>query len=143
VTEQQGTFIAYASAPGRTASDRWEKSDPYAKALAAELGKPGLDQLNLFQNVKEAALASTDGAQRRWESNGLGRRVCLPGPPKPPEVPDGDFKCKFLGLFHPISMSLMLMAIHSPTWDEARVSQSSSCTGRLQTIAHGILCWNL
>lgn len=59
VAEQQGMFIAYASAPGRTASDRSAKSGPHAAALAAELGKSGLDHLNLFQNVKEAVLAST------------------------------------------------------------------------------------
>ena len=87
VVEQQGMFIAYASAPGRTASDRGDKSGPYSAALAAELGKPGLDHLNLFQNVKEAVLASTGGAQQPWESNGLGRRVYLTGQVKPaPEV---------------------------------------------------------
>jgi uncharacterized caspase-like protein len=69
VAEQQGMFIAYASAPGRTASDLGEKSGPYAAALASELGKPGLDHLNLFQNVKEAVLVST-GGQQPWESNG-------------------------------------------------------------------------
>jgi formylglycine-generating enzyme required for sulfatase activity len=81
VAEQQGMFIAYASAPGRTASDRGEKSGPYAAALAVELGKPGLDHLNLFQNVKETVLASTGNAQQPWESNGLGRRVYLTGTP--------------------------------------------------------------
>jgi hypothetical protein len=80
VAEQQGMFIAFASAPGRAASDRGEGSGPYAAALAAELGKPGLDHLNLFQNVKEAVLAATGGAQQPWESNGLGRRVYLTGP---------------------------------------------------------------
>jgi uncharacterized caspase-like protein len=62
--EQQGMFIAYASAPGRTASDRGDKGGPYAAALATELGTPGLDHLNLFQNVKETVLASTGGAQQ-------------------------------------------------------------------------------
>ena len=85
VAEQQGMFIAYASAPGRTASDRGDRSGPYAAALAAELAKPGLDHLNLFQNVKEAVLASTGGAQQPWESNGLGRRVFLTGQAKQPE----------------------------------------------------------
>src|SRR5215470_2255855 len=85
VAEQQGMFIAYASAPGRTASDRGDKSGPYAAALAAELSKPGLDHLNLFQNVKEAVLASTGGAQQPWESNGLGRRIYLTGQAKPPQ----------------------------------------------------------
>jgi Caspase domain len=83
VAEQQGMFIAYASAPGRTASDIGEKSGPYAAALAAELAHPGLDHLNLFQNVKEAVLAATGGAQQPWESNGLGRRIYLTGQPKP------------------------------------------------------------
>jgi Bacterial extracellular solute-binding proteins, family 5 Middle/Caspase domain len=82
VAEQQGMFIAYASAPGRTASDQGERSGPYAAALAAELARPGLDHLNLFQNVKEAVLVSTGGAQQPWESNGLGRRVYLTGQPR-------------------------------------------------------------
>jgi uncharacterized caspase-like protein len=82
IAEQQGMFIAYASAPGRTASDRGDKSGPYAAALAAELSKPGLDHLNLFQNVKETVLASTGGAQQPWKSNGLGHRVFLTGQAK-------------------------------------------------------------
>jgi Caspase domain len=82
VAEQQGIFIAYASAPGRTASDMGDKSGPYAAALAVELAHPGLDHLNLFQNVKEAVLTATGGAQQPWESNGLGRRVYLTGDPK-------------------------------------------------------------
>jgi uncharacterized caspase-like protein len=81
VAEQQGMFIAYASAPGHTASDKGEGSGLYAAALAAELGRPGLDHLNLFQNVKEAVLASTGGVQQPWESNGLGHRIYLTGPP--------------------------------------------------------------
>ena len=83
IAEQQGMFIAYASAPGRTASDKGDKSGPYAAALAAELGHSGLDHLNLFQNVKETVMAATGGAQQPWESNGLGRRVYLTGQPKP------------------------------------------------------------
>jgi Caspase domain len=77
VAKRQGLFIAFASAPRETASDQGEKSGPYAAALAAELMKPGLDHLNLFQNVKESVLASTGGVQHPWESNGLTRRVYL------------------------------------------------------------------
>src|SRR5262249_42666200 len=87
VAEQHGMFIAYASAPGRTASDRGEKSGPYAEALAAELNKPGLDHLSLFQNVKEAVYAASGGAQQPWESNGLVRRVYLTGQPAPSAQP--------------------------------------------------------
>jgi formylglycine-generating enzyme required for sulfatase activity/uncharacterized caspase-like protein len=88
VAEQQGMFIAYASAPGRTASDRGDKSGPYAEALAIELGKPGVDHLSLFQNVKEAVYAGSGGAQQPWESNGLVRRVYLTGKPtQSPQAP--------------------------------------------------------
>ena len=84
VAEQKGFFIAYSTAPGRAASDRGEGSGPYAAALAAELGHPGLDQLNLFQNVKESVIASTGGEQHPWENNGLSRRVYLTGEPTTP-----------------------------------------------------------
>jgi formylglycine-generating enzyme required for sulfatase activity len=79
VAEQQGMFIAYASAPGQTASDIGDYAGPYAAALATELGRPGLDHLALFQNVKEAVYAASGGAQQPWESNGLVRRVYLTG----------------------------------------------------------------
>jgi len=84
IIEQQGYFVAYASAPGRTASDRGERSGPYAAALALELGRQGLDHLNLFQNVKETVMSSTGGAQLPWESNGLSRRIYLTGEPTTP-----------------------------------------------------------
>jgi uncharacterized caspase-like protein len=87
VAEQQGMFIAYASAPGHTASDKGDKGGPYATALATELLRPGLDHLNLFQNVKEAVLASTGAAQQPWESNGIGRRVYFTGPLSKPSGP--------------------------------------------------------
>jgi hypothetical protein len=87
VSEQQGMFIAYASAPGRTASDRGETSGPYAAALAAELAKVGVDHLSLFQNVKETVYAASGGVQQPWESNGLLRRVYLSGEAPAPGHP--------------------------------------------------------
>ena len=84
VAEQQGMFVAFASAPGRTASDRGENSGPFAAALAREFGRTGLDHLNLFQNVKEAVISSTSGAQHPGESNGLSRRIYLTGEPTTP-----------------------------------------------------------
>lgn len=84
IAEQQGYFVAYASAPGHTASDQGQRGGPYAAALAKELGRQGLDHLSLFQNVKETVIASTGGAQYPWESNGLSRRVCLTGEPTMP-----------------------------------------------------------
>lgn len=89
IAEQQGMLIAYATSPGRTASDQGDKGGPFAAALAAELAKPGLDHLNLFQNVKETVLASTKGSQQPWINDGLARRIQItsPGPaPSPPST---------------------------------------------------------
>lgn len=82
VREQPGIFVAYTTAPGQPASDDGKSSGPYAAALAAELAKPGLDHLSLFQNVKEAVYAATNGAQQPWESNGLLKRIYLTGRPQ-------------------------------------------------------------
>ena len=75
VGEQAGTYIAFSTAPGRPASDGRDMNGPYAKALAAELVRPGQHHLDLFQNVKEAVAASSGGGQIPWESSGLQRRV--------------------------------------------------------------------
>ncbi|MFZ1108815.1 MAG: caspase family protein [Rhodomicrobium sp.] len=84
VREQPGIYVAYTTAPGQPALDDGETSGPYAAALAAEFAKPGLDHLNLFQDVKEAVLAATRGVQQPWATDGLARRVYLTGQPKPP-----------------------------------------------------------
>jgi hypothetical protein len=78
----RASSIANAGAPGRTAGN---SSRPYAAALASELAQPGLDHLNLFQNVKEP-YASSGGTQQPWESNRLVRRVYLSGQTIPVEV---------------------------------------------------------
>jgi hypothetical protein len=93
VREQPGIFVAYTTAPGQPASDDGERGGPYASALAAELTKPGLDHLSLFQNVKETVYSATNGAQSPWESNGLIRRVYLTAPKAAaaqPQAPDAD-----------------------------------------------------
>jgi uncharacterized caspase-like protein len=87
VAEQTGMFIAYASAPGRPASDVGAKSGPYAAALATELVKTGQHHLDLFQNVKEAVGNASAGKQEPWERNGLRRRVYFAGTQTPPPAP--------------------------------------------------------
>lgn len=79
VNEQAGMFVAYATAQGRTASDKGDRGGPYSNALAAEIVKPGVHHLDLFQNVKEAVSARTGGVQVPWERNGLARREYLAG----------------------------------------------------------------
>src|SRR5262245_59135643 len=46
-----GVMIAYATAPGRTASDRGDGSGPYARILTEEIVKPGVEAMTMFRNV--------------------------------------------------------------------------------------------
>jgi hypothetical protein len=45
-------MIAYATAPGRTASDIGEGGGVYAKTLAEEIVKPGVESVMMFRNVQ-------------------------------------------------------------------------------------------
>jgi hypothetical protein len=47
-----GVMVAYATAPGRTASDTGEGAGPYAKALSEELTRPGVEAVTMFRNVQ-------------------------------------------------------------------------------------------
>jgi Caspase domain/Sel1 repeat len=46
-----GVMVAYATAPGRTASDSGSGGGTYAKALADEILKPGVDSMLVFTRV--------------------------------------------------------------------------------------------
>jgi formylglycine-generating enzyme required for sulfatase activity len=50
--DTSGLLIAYATAPRQTASDLGAGGGPYAKALAAELIKPGIEAVSMFRNVQ-------------------------------------------------------------------------------------------
>lgn len=74
VNQQAGTLIAFATSPGRTASDLGDGSGPYAKALAAELVKPGVTDLQMFSNVRYAVASATGNDQVPWALDGIVRR---------------------------------------------------------------------
>ena len=78
VATRRGMLIAFSTDPGQTASDHGQGSGPYAAALAAELVKPGVDHLDLFQNVKETVYAKTR-VQVPWTRDGMLQRVYLGG----------------------------------------------------------------
>ncbi len=52
VQDTTGILIAYATAPGQTASDRGDGGGAYAKALAAELLRPGVEAVTMFRRVQ-------------------------------------------------------------------------------------------
>src|SRR5262249_28347186 len=52
VPQTPGLLIAYATAQGKTAADVGDSGGPYARALAAELVKPGIEAVTMFRNVQ-------------------------------------------------------------------------------------------
>ena len=83
VRERRGMLIAFSTEPGQTASDAGRGSGPYASALAGELRKPGLDHLDVFQNVKEQVYRETR-VQVPWTRDGLLKRVTFAAKAKAP-----------------------------------------------------------
>jgi uncharacterized caspase-like protein len=85
VGQQSGVLVAFAAEPGKTASDLGQGSGPYAAALAAELVKPGQNDLLMFHNVRVAVMDKTGGDQVPWTEDGIQRRqrVMFGGEGKP------------------------------------------------------------
>jgi uncharacterized caspase-like protein len=78
-----GVMIAYATAPGRTASDTGIGSGPYAKALSEEIVKPGAEALYMFRRV--ALRVNREIGQDPWISASTLPEVYFAG--KKPEGP--------------------------------------------------------
>ncbi len=74
VGQQSGVLVAFATEPGKTASDTGQGSGPYAAALAAELVKPGQNDLLMFHNVRVAVMDKTNRDQVPWTEDGIQRR---------------------------------------------------------------------
>lgn len=89
IDQQSGVLVAFATEPGKTASDLSKGSGPYASALAAELVKPGQNDLLMFHNVRVAVMDATRGDQVPWTEDGIQRRqrVLFGGESRPIAAP--------------------------------------------------------
>jgi len=67
----KGTFIAFATAPGKEALDGEGSNSPYTKHLARLIGKKGLPLEQVFKEVRKAVVAETNGEQVPWENSSL------------------------------------------------------------------------
>src|SRR5262245_64977246 len=88
-----GVMIAYATAPGQTADDRGVGSGPYAKALADEIGRPGVEAMTMFRRV--ALRVNREIGQDPWMSASTLPEVYLAGeiaptPEKPAELTEAE-----------------------------------------------------
>src|SRR5262245_25490117 len=81
-----GVMIAYATAPGRTASDRGHDGGPYARALSEEIVKPGAEALFMFRRV--ALRVNREIGQDPWISASTLPEVYLAGKKREGPTPD-------------------------------------------------------
>jgi hypothetical protein len=66
-----GSLIAYATAPGRTASDGYGRNGLYTSALLKYLQEPNLTLEEMFKKVRESVSNQSEKAQIPWESTSL------------------------------------------------------------------------
>ena len=71
------TVLAYSTRPGDTALDGSGKNSPFAQALKEKLELPGVNVLELFNQVSVSVAHDTDGRQVPWfNSPGIGQ-TCI------------------------------------------------------------------
>ena len=66
-----GTLLAYATAPGKVASDGTGANGLYTEALLKALEMPGLKVEDVFKQVRINVVKASDGTQTPWESSSL------------------------------------------------------------------------
>jgi uncharacterized caspase-like protein len=66
-----GSLIAFATAPGRTASDGAGRNGLYTSVLLQNMNTPGASLLEMFQMVRKSVREQSDGEQVPWESTSL------------------------------------------------------------------------
>jgi hypothetical protein len=66
-----GTYIAYATAPGQTASDGDGSNGLYTEALTTAMETPGARLEDIFMNTRRAVRARSGGKQVPWENGSL------------------------------------------------------------------------
>jgi tetratricopeptide (TPR) repeat protein len=66
-----GTLIAYATAPGRTASDGSGRNGLYTKELLAAMQGPGLKIEDVFKRVRTEVRRQSNNQQIPWEASSI------------------------------------------------------------------------
>lgn len=72
IEEAQGVFLAFATAPGQVASDgSGQSNSPYTTALLRHLGTPNAQIEDIFKQVREDLVRSTQNRQRPWNNSDM------------------------------------------------------------------------
>lgn len=67
----KGSIIAYATAPGKTASDGYAENSPYTSALITCMEIPNIKIEDFFKKVRSQVREQTKDQQTPWESTSL------------------------------------------------------------------------
>ncbi|MCC7045089.1 MAG: caspase family protein [Alphaproteobacteria bacterium] len=88
INAQQGTLIAYATAPGRVAADGDGSNGLYTSKLLQHIGTPGMAVEEVFKRVRVDVSRETNADQTPWESSSLtGSFMFVDAPPPAPAPP--------------------------------------------------------
>ena len=82
-----GSVIAYATAPGRTASDGAGSNGLYTGELLKQLRVPGQTLSDALMQTGNAVRNKSNGQQVPWQASSLGKHVYLNGQPTGGSVP--------------------------------------------------------
>lgn len=66
-----GTFIAYATQPGNTASDGQGRNSPFTGPLKVHIREPGVSLTDLMILVRHDVVTATNGEQVPWDHSAL------------------------------------------------------------------------
>jgi uncharacterized caspase-like protein len=72
-----GTYLAFATAPGRTADDGAGADSPYTGALLRQLQVPGLKLEDVFKRARAEVLLASRQQQTPWESSSVVGDFCF------------------------------------------------------------------
>ncbi|MDD5299376.1 MAG: caspase family protein [Gallionella sp.] len=67
----KGSFIAYATAPGKTANDGDGKNGLFTQELLRQINEPGVELGKLFMHVRASVAAKSGDAQMPWDSSSM------------------------------------------------------------------------
>jgi uncharacterized caspase-like protein len=79
VNASGGTLIAYATGPGRVASDGDGRNGTYTGELLRQMRKPSVTIEEMFKAVRVGVEAATKDQQTPWESSSLVGTFCFAG----------------------------------------------------------------
>jgi uncharacterized caspase-like protein len=67
----KGSFIAYATAPGKTAADGDGKNGLFTQELLKHINEPGVELSKMFMRVRASVAAKSSDAQMPWDSSSM------------------------------------------------------------------------